>query len=101
MLVVIRQPYRQLLRIQDALYKAIQKEDTPPMALAQLARAYTDVEQEKRTMRAKPKGSGNGSANTRKHRQLAGPVEASPQELAAATTPPDPVPDTEPGHPGR
>jgi hypothetical protein len=48
-------PYHKALELQELVLAAAKKETTTPSALAQLARAWSDLEDRKRILRMKPK----------------------------------------------
>jgi hypothetical protein len=74
--------YHDAVELQRILLTAARKAETGPVALAAVARAWTDLEQEKRVMRPK-KPLVNGKGKPRPA-IAQGPIEASPEELRAA-----------------
>jgi hypothetical protein len=76
--------YHDAVELQRILLNAARKAETGPVALAAVARAWTDLEQEKRTMRKKVGATINGRSKVAHAPLSAGPIEASPEEIRQA-----------------
>ena len=91
-------PYHKALELQELVLAAAKKETTTPSALAQLARAWAVLEEQKRILRMKPKPK-DIDVDPRNHKpkravvsqvlELRDAVDVRDEDGAAGSKPPD------------